>query len=408
VFSIRPNVAFTDGSPVTAEAVKAHYERARVDQRQSHYLSAIESIDVTGDLEVTFNLSGPFSALLHFLALGVGGVSAPSSLGPTEDMARNPVGTGPFMLESWEGQSTILVPNPDYWGEKPLLDQIEFRYIADESTRLAALEAGEIDVAANVPPAEFPTLDALGLNAVLTPYAQTFWLGFTQGSSPILDDVRVRRAIAMVTDNESLVDGVTEGLTRRASGFLPPELGITSATPITGSVDEAKALLADAGHPNGFEISLSSPIGRYLKDVEITQVVQAQLATIGITANINTLEYAAFADGMRAHQMEMFVLGWRMQASPDPYFRAVFLSTSTSNWSAYNDPEIDAMLDDAATASTLEEANRIYHEMDQKLIDDAAGVPIYYTNNLTGVAPTVHDLVVDPIGNYRVEKTWVE
>jgi peptide/nickel transport system substrate-binding protein len=142
--------------------------------------------------------------------------------------------------------------------------------------------------------------------------------------------------------------------------------------------------------------------------VEIAQVIQSQLAQIGITVNIEQLEYAGFAAKMKAHQTQMFVLGWRMQASPDPYFSAVFYSKSSSNWSNYNVPAIDSQMTQAQSAPTRDQANQIYAQMDQELIDDGAGVPIYYSSNLTGASSKVQDLVVDPFGNFILWNTWLK
>ena len=407
VFNLRHGVVFSDGEPFDAAAVKASIDRARTGQGQSHYLNMIASVDATSQYVVTFHLIQPFAPFLNYLAFGPASIEAPQSLGPTAAMARKPVGTGPFELKSWTGSTVVLQRNPKYWGTPPLLDGVQFQYIANDSSREAALEAGEVDVIQNVPPADFASLKSKSL-AILTPYAQTFWLGFTAGTNPALDNPQVRKAIAMAIDRHTIVTQVTEGLTREATGgFLPPELGIQPAQELPYDVTQAKQLLAEAGYPTGFSATLTTPIGRYLKDVEISQVIQAELAQIGITVTIDQLEYAGYAAKMESHQAQMFVLGWQMTPSPDPFFTAVFKSTSSADWSNYKNPTIDSELTQAEAAPSKQQADQIYAQIDQQLINDVAGVPIYYSNSLIGVSPKVHNLVVDPEGHFLLGKASV-
>jgi peptide/nickel transport system substrate-binding protein len=408
-FTIRPNVKFTDGSAVTPTAVKASFERARVGQRQSGYFEAVESITVEGD-DVVFKLKRPFAPFAQVIPLQAGAVQSPDSVTKFgEELGRNPVGSGPYRLVEWvPSERLVLERNPDYWGPAPYLDRIVFRYIQDESTRLAALEAGEVDVIHNPPPHRVADLAAGSRFQVLRgPYAQSFWLGFTH-SHPILQDARVRRAIAMAVDRKGLVTGVTEGLTREASGFIPPELMPSTARTLGMDLAAARQLLAEAGHPNGFQIELWSPIGRYLRDKEITEAVQAQLKGIGIDAQVKLLDYAGFIAGLGRHEAGLFVLGWGHIGSPDTMLRAVFGSKSTINWSDYKNPRLDELVDQAVGASTLEQAVSTWQQVDQALIDDAAGVPIYWSTTLYAARPNVRGFVFDPYGNLKLATAWVE
>ena len=409
-FTLRKGVKFQDGSPLTAAAVKKHFDRARTGQRQSSYYSMIDSVSTTGDLVVTFKLKSPFASFIQNLALQVGGIESPTSLDlPAADLARKPSGTGPFKLTEWVPTvRVVLERNPDYWGTKPRLDKIVFTFIQDENNRMAAVEAGDQDIIANAAPQRVAGLKSSKTLQLLTgPYSQSFFLGFT-ATNPILKDARVRQAIAMTVDSKALVEGVTEGVARVATGFLPPELMPTKAVPLKHDITKAKALLADAGYPTGFKIELWTPNGRYLRDKEITEALQSQLKAIGVDAQIKLLEYAAFVAGVGKQEAGLFVLGWAHTASPDSMLRAVFRSNSPINWSAYKNPAVDQLLDQAVAQPSFEKAVPFWQQADQLLIDDAAGVPIYWSVLLYAGSQKVHDFVVDSLGNLKLLETWIE
>lgn len=409
-FVLRRGVKFHDGTPLTAAAVKAHFDRAKTGQRQSSYYAALDSVTTDGDLTVTFKLKAPFASFIQNLALQVGAIQSPASLAlPAAELARKPVGTGPFKLSEWVPTvRVVLERNPDYWGAKPKLDKIAFTFVQDESTRMSALESGDQDVIANAAPQRAAALKSSStLQLVTGPYSQSFFLGFT-ATHPILKDVRVRQAIAMTIDNKPLVDAVTEGITRVSTGFIPPELIPTKAVPLKRDAARAKQLLADAGYPSGFKIELWTPNGRYLRDKEIVEAIQSQLKPLGVDAQIKLLEYAAFVAGLGKQEAGLFVLGWAHTASPDSMLRAVFRSNSPINWSAYKNPAVDQLLDQAVAQSSFEKAIPFWQQADQALLDDAAGVPIYWSVLLYASSRKVHDFKVDSLFNLKLIDTWIE
>jgi peptide/nickel transport system substrate-binding protein len=408
-FTLRKGVKFTDGTPLDGDAVKAHFERSMKALKGQRFHDMIKTITVSAE-KLTFTLSRPYTPFLGNLAFGTGGIQSPASIKQYGDqIAFNPVGSGPYKLADWQrGVSMRFVRNPDYWGTKPRLDEITVKFVQDESTRMASLEAGELDVIQNAPPQRAAELkNSKTLQLITRPYAQSFWLGFT-ATNQYLKDVRVRRAIAMVVDRTGLVNNVTEGIARVATGFLPPELAASTIKPITGDVAAAKQLLADAGYPSGFSIDLWAPNGTYLRDKEIAQAVQAPLKSIGVNANIRVLEYAAYADGLNRHEAGLFVLGWAHTSAPDAMLRGVFQSKSAANWSAYKNDNIDKLIDDAVAQPSYDQAVKIWQQIDQALIDDAAGVPIYWSTLLYATSAKVHDFFPTPLGMWDVNTTWKE
>jgi peptide/nickel transport system substrate-binding protein len=408
-FKLRKGVKFTDGTPLDGDAVKSHFERSMKALKGQRFHDMIKTITVSGET-LTFVLSRPYTPFLGNLAFGTGGIQSPASIKQYGDqIAFNPVGSGPYKLAEWvRGVSMKFVRNPDYWGAKPNVDTINVKYVQDESTRMASLEAGELDVIQNAPPQRAAELSkSQTLRLITMPYGQSIWLGFT-ATNQYLKDARVRRAIAMMVDRNALVGSVTEGIARVATGFLPPELVPSTVKPITGDVAAAKKLLADAGYPNGFTIDLWTPNGTYLKDKEIAQAVQTPLKSIGVTANIKVLEYAAYSDGLNRHEAGLFVLGWAHTSAPDAMLRGVFQSKSAANWSAYKNDAIDKLIDDAVAQPTYEAAIKIWQQIDQALVDDAAGAPIYWSSLLYATRARVHNFYPTPLGVWDVKTTWVE
>lgn len=409
-FTLREGVEFSDGSAFNAAAVEKFFLRAKDALKGVRFYGKIDSIATNGDYEVTFTLSEPYSPFLRNIAYATGGIQSPASLDTFDDeeLTRNPVGTGPFVLADWTGSTQTFERNEGYWGDPAPLDGLVLEFIPDDATRIAALENNEIDVVQNPPSFQVKDLaETPGLQVFQGSRAQNYFLAFNH-SNPLLQDLNVRRAIAMALDMTQLVDGVSEGLPRLASGFVPPELVMMDTQTIPYDPQGAMDLLADAGYPNGFEIDLSGAIGVVPNDVEMVENIQQQLAQVGITGITNITEYADYSDRLSRHEFGISGLAWAHTGTPDSWFRGVFHSESAANWSAYSNPDADALIDAAATAPSLEEAAEIWAELDQLLVDDVAGVPIYWASYAWAASDKVHDFGYHPLGILYVGSTWLE
>jgi peptide/nickel transport system substrate-binding protein len=409
-FTLRKDVKFTDGSPFNAAVVKRHFERAAQGNFGKAYYFMIDTIVAEGDTTVTFKLKQPYAAFINNLSIMTGGIMSNAAVDKFgETVGRNPSGSGPFKLSEWvAGERLVLERNPDYWGPKPYLDKIVLRYIADESTRMAGLEAGELQVIQNAPPQRAKDLKSSStLQLIQGPYAQTIWLGFTH-TNPILAKKEVREAIASVVDRDALVQGVTEGITRPASGFVPPEVIKTNVSATRPDQAKAKDLLTRAGYPNGFSIDFWVTTGRYIRDREIAQALQQPLKSIGIDAQIKAMDYAAFSSGMGRHEAALFILGWGSSSNPDTLLRTLFHSKSAANWSDYKNAQIDQQLDDAIVQSSYDNAVKIWSQAEKALLDDFAGVPIYWSSALYGASKKVQGFTQTPLGLYDLTRTWID
>lgn len=406
VFKLRSGVKFSDGTDLTGQDVKDQFDIDLTLPALKSWTEAIKSVTADG-LTVTFTLSHPSPSFLSNVANGPFSIqSAASRKMDPKELATNPVGTGPYKLQSWKGDVITLVRNDQYWGTKPTQQTITFTTVQDTTTRLNGLESGQFDIMQNVDPYTFTKLgdypDLVGLNV---PYVQTAFLLFTQ-VNPILKDQKVREAIALALDVPSIVKSATEGLFTPATSFIPPALGTSTAKARTQDIAKAKQLLTEAGYPNGFEIPLYNTNGRYVGDNQMAQIIQNQLAQVGITAKITVYEYAALLNLFKKPETGLVVVGWTNRATPDAMLGAMFASDGGFNWAVYKNPDFDALLTKAGSMATAEEAFPLWAQADQLLIDDVAGVPLYWANSLYAYRKGITGFGVNPLG--LVQVTTVE
>lgn len=385
VFELREGVEFTDGTAFDGEAVKTSLERAAEAPQGSGLLGVIESVDVLGDHEVQLNLSAPFSGILHNLSVAAAGIISPTAIAENEDgLAQEPVGTGAFMLDSWNiDESMTLVRNEDYWGETGNVQTLEIVVIPEASTRLSALQAGDVDIIENPPTSERETIEASdSMNILLAQKAQPVFLGFELENVP---DLELRRAIAMAIDTDAIVNDVIEGIGEPAdNGFLPPHLLTPPEDdPIAIEFDPegARAIVESEGL-EGTEISLTLPQEYYLRDAEIGEVIQSQLADVGITLNLVIQDGGTWYSTLLEHDTEMFYLGWGITAGdPADTLTRLFRSDAVNNHWGFSglDEEIDQL---ASLEVQTDERNDLMNDIQRVLIEDqVAVIPLYQSVN---------------------------
>ena len=302
-FHLRRGVRFQDGRPFDASTAKFSLERALAADSVNPQRSRLESVQRVEALDgrtLRLFLRRRSGSLLQNLAWGSWVMVSPDSVA---NNASHPVGTGPFRFSSWRrGDSLTVVRNTDYWGEVPPLDSATFKFIADPNAAYAALMAGDVDAFHYYPaPESFAQFAA-------DPRFKTF-VGPTEGETilslnnrrPPLDDLRVRRAVAHALDRRAIIDGAMFGYGTPIGSHFPPRN--PAYVDLTGQyahdVSEAKRLLAEAGFPNGFSVSLKLPPPSYAR--RGGEIVAAQLAEVGIHAAIENLEWAQWLDQVYAH-----------------------------------------------------------------------------------------------------------
>ncbi len=411
-FNLRRGVKFHDGTPFNAEAAKINFERMKVAPRGKPYFGMIESVTVEDDYTILIKTDRTFAPFIKNLCIPVGGMVSPKAIETYgKELGSHPVGTGRFKFKEWRPKERIvLVRNEDYWGEKAKLEEFVLRPIPEEGTRAMAFESGEIDVISDPLPHRIAQYKAKrDVNVITGPATRIVWVGFNSGDK-VLSNVKLRQAIGHAINRDEIVEYVVEGLAINAQAVIP---GIIQESKKTYNFEydpeKAKELLKEAGYPGGLELNLWTPEGRYLKDRQIAEAAQAQLAQIGIKANLRVMEWGAYLDSLFRHEQQIFIIGWGFSTGdPDAPFRGCFYSGSKFNFSNYEDPEMDKLLDKAVSTLDPEKREELYEVVQKKLIDEAVLVPIYHKLNIYATSKNVKDFHPHPMELVDISETTVE
>ncbi len=402
--NLRQGVTFHDGAAFTAEDVVATFERILNEETgaaaRANYLS-IESIETPDDFTVVFNLSAPDVPLLAALA------TTNAAIANKEDIESGAIatvanGTGPFKLDSWTPEeTTILSANAEWWGEGPFVDGIEIRIIPDETSILAALRAGTIDFALLNDPlvATLLTDDAsVVLNRVPAIAYHVLQLRAADTESP-LSQLAVRQAIACAIDRQEVLDtaslgegAVTGPLTMAAFALDPNELFCYEK-----NLDRARELMAEAGVEEGFTMTVIAANAEPPTALSEAQSIQAQLAEINITVEIESLELSVYVDRWLAGDFQAAVAlnGGR----PDPYtmYARYWQSTGNlNNVAGYIDATLDELM--AAGRAETDPAARyeIFAQLQRHLAEMAPWVWLYTGYEYTAQQAYVEGFVPYP------------
>lgn len=389
-FKLREGVKFHDGSDFTAEAVKMSFERI-IDPEfaspKAVILNMISEIKVIDDYTVQIITEKPFAPLPAHLAHNAGSIIAPAAIKAENDggktIAENPIGTGPFKFESWNrGAELKFVKNDDYWGEKPSIETVSIKVVPEQATRVAMIEKGEAHLmlvgASDVSRVE--AMDGITIDRVRG--TRMDYVSFNLNKAPY-DNVKVRQAIAMAINKDDVVNGILDGQGVPAVGPLAPNVVGNSQDlkPLPYDVEAAKALLAEAGYPDGFKTTIYVNEGSKER-ADIAELVQAQLAELNIEVDIEVIEWGTFLEKTAAGEHELFVLGWTTVTGDADYgLYALFHSAnhgSVGNRSFYTNPKVDELLDKGRTSTNQDDRNAAYKEISEILVEEAPMVYLHH------------------------------
>lgn len=420
ILKLRQGVNFSDGTPFNAEAVKMNLEYVLNPDNGSAFaflISRIQEIEVVDDYTVKLILDSDFAPLAAHLSHGALAMVAPSALEQGNDfLANNAIGTGPYMLERWDrAESVTLVRNPNYWGEPPAIDRLVFKVVQEDGARLVEVEAGTVDIAVRVPPAEAARVDANpNVNVITTPGLRTIYIFFNVTREPF-DDVRVRQAINYAVDVEAIVNQLFNGAARVSDApFAPPIFGYKPNPPYARDLEKARALLAEAGVPEGTSLVLYHPTGRYVQDALVADAVRAQLREVGLEVELRTLEWPQYVPFVRApageNQVQFAMLGWSTPTMDADYaLYALFHSSEHPpgfNGAFYSNPEVDRLLDEARTTVDPEVRRELYAQAIDIIWEEAPWLFLYSEVQLTAIRTNVEGFIVHP--NERLIATYAD
>ncbi|MBA2668625.1 MAG: hypothetical protein H0U69_16495 [Trueperaceae bacterium] len=399
VFDLRSGVTFHDGTAFDADGVVAYFDWLMdgdnpLGARGRSGLAGLAAWEATGPMQVTLTLDAPNGAFLFNLALANSYIASPSAL--EGDVARNPVGSGPFRFVEWQDGEYVHVERYDgYWGESAHVDAIRFLVVNNAATRVAMLEAEEVDWAEDLPAALVPSVDAApGLEVVATEstFARIFPMN-TQRAP--FDDVRVRQALNYAVDKEQLAQVVFRGFaTVMDSPLTTPVFGHTSVGPYPYDPERAIALLSEAGYGPGGDV-LAFDVLTFTGEEYTTggTVLQQMFADVGVQMTLNPTERGSLVEQIFLPLEETSFLAGLVGASSAtgdaartlavPFARGSWPPAS-NNWSFYDNPEVEALLAAGVATGDQDERLSIYAEVQRIIWDDAPWVFLYSPDNIAG------------------------
>lgn len=312
------------------------------------------------------------------------------------------IGTGPYTFVRFDKSGEAdLAKNPNYWGGEPEWDAVEIRTIGNAGARLAGLLAGDFDLIENPTTEDLPGLEASDeLTYTAIPSWRSIFLIFdvnpegangvvaADGSAP-LADVRVRQAMSMAINRQAIADRLFGGEATVANQFAPsyrtgaPELPALEYDP-----EKAKALLAEAGYPDGFAIDLAAPSDRYANGARVAQAITQYLSRIGIEVNLQTQPWSVFAGQRREGELGVFLYGWGHPQGAAQMISFAFASRNaelglgSSNYSNYQSDAFDAAIQAWAVETDEAKSHAFLGEAMRVAVEDLPGIPLYYQHTI--------------------------
>jgi peptide/nickel transport system substrate-binding protein len=413
-FHLRQGVMFSNGREMTAEDVKWSFERLIDPATGAGNAGRVgppeTEIEVIDDYTVAITHPEPFGIFPQSIGFDKStGIVAREST--EEDGSINvPIGTGPFQITEVEGTTRlVLEKNEDYWQEDlPYLDQIVIEPIPDDTVRETALRGGEIDWILAIAPQNFEALqDDPDIVVDTAPQLSYDYIGVNLTREPF-DDVRVRQAMALALDRDQLCQagffGLCDPLQDPIGEGSPWHFGYA---PYDRDVERARELLADAGYPDGFEMELL-PTTQYGETVRAAQVLQQQLAEIGIDATINAPEWTEWLELEGNFQYDVYICNWNGLIDADQYYYLQHHTGEVFNFTGYSNPEFDELVEEGRSMSEFDARYDIYEEANQILVDDAPYIYMYNKREIRAYAPYVEGFVVRPDQANNFWTVWLD
>lgn len=411
-FHIRKGVKFHDGSDLKAEDVKFSLERAMNSASVSYIVDFINKVDVVDDYTVTIELKAPYAPALRNLSVPFAAIVPKAVVEADEEGFKlHPIGSGPYKFVEWkQGDSVTLERFDDYYAGPAETQKLVMKVIPEASQRTIALETGEVDLAYDLLPND---LDRVRNNQELqlfeAPSLSCYYISMNMKQAPF-DNQKVRDAINCAIDRQLIIDTIANGSGQPANAIIAPAVfGYYNPGEYEYNPEKAKALLAEAGYPNGFETSIW--VNENQLRVEICQAVQAMLQDVGITCNIEVMEFGSFISKTSAGEHDMAYFGWSTSTT-DADYTYYSLEDSSQQGAAGNrsfiaDPEVDQLIKTGRTSTDESVRLKAYEDLAVKLKEINNNAPIYYDTITAGANAKVEGFVMDPIGYHKLEHVKV-
>ncbi|MFD1514583.1 ABC transporter substrate-binding protein [Halomarina rubra] len=421
--TIKDGATFSNGDPVTAEDVKYSFlAPVEEETENASELNMIDSISTDGEKSVTFTLKYPYAPFPNTLTWYV----VPKSVREEDKDAFNAgdtlVGSGPYTFESWqEGNYARIAANTDYWDEpKPMLDEVEFVPVEEATTRVTTLKNGENDIIEEIPPKQYPTVEAIGDASVdEVPGIGYFYLAFNCKTGPTADP-KVREAIDYTFSMDTAVGNYVEPTGVRQYSPLPKSIAEDWNMPLDQwkeiphdkDVDKAATMLEEAGVSKDYQFKVIVPPDDKREQIGIT--VSNGLKEAGYNCSVQRLDWGAFLDKYVSgdeNEYNMYTLGWSGTPDPDAFTYYLFGRTEDTlgvtngtYWGENSEAGKQAAekFVQARKTNSQEERQTLYQEGITTLLEERAHLPAYNLKNSFGVKDYVSDFTSHPVNSFTL------
>jgi peptide/nickel transport system substrate-binding protein len=416
-FELRSGVKFHDGSDFTADDVAFSINRIKdpaIKSPRASDFGAVTAVTAVDKDTVQFKLNKPYSPLLSKLANSQNVIVAKEAVATINS---KPVGTGPFEFVEYIPQvRMVLKKNPNFWGrdgqdrQLPYLDGMVYSYIPDATARTTALRSGAVDWIEYVPSADVTTLrkepNLRVVGGLSTNYRALY---FNVANKPF-DNPLVRQAIAYAVDRKEIVDVALFGVGGVAAtgANIPPKTAYSVTGPYnTPNIEKAKQLLTQAGFPNGLDMNLYvTSTYDFLRTP--AEIIQAQLAKIGVRVKITAEEWSVYLPKVLNKQYDVTILGSSGAVDPDDYLYSAFKTGSNSNLDNFSDSQVDTLLEQGRSTSGASARDKIYAQIQNRLLELSPMVYLFHSTQFVGLTTRVRGFEHFPNTSYiSLRRTWI-
>jgi len=411
IIKIRNGIAFDDGTPLDAKAVKFSFERVlKIGKGPADNLGAIKAVDVVDDYTVKVRLKNAFGPFLQTLATDAACLINPNVMKHEKDgdlaqawLAQHTDGSGPFKITEWSrGERCVLEAKPNYWGAKPKLKKVIIRFMRESSDQRMALENGDIDIAEGILIDQIAALES-NPDVVVRRYpSQLVEYVYLNCQKPKLDNKLVRQALNYAVDYKGIIEHVLQGNGVQMRGPVPQ--GMWGHNPdvfqYQQDVEKAKSLLKEAGYDKGLELKLIYSERRASWE-QIATVLQSNFADIGVTLKIELMANPTLRDKIDRGDFELCLGAWSPDyADPSMFMNFWFDSENgglPGNRSFYKNEKVDQLIRKALTLSDQKERTSLYNEAQDIIMVDAPYIFLYQTQAIVPMRKEVKGYVFNPM-----------
>ncbi len=412
-FKLRRGVKFSDGHEFTAEDVAATFNRVPKVVNSpgpfSIYTRGAKSWEIVDPYTIRFKTEGVYPLLaqdfsqVYIISKTVGENVSTGDF----NNGKAVIGTGPYKLVSFVSDDrVVMVRNDNYWGDKPDWANVTYRFISKDGVRVAALLSNDVEVIDVVPPPDMPRLKStpgVSFSEIASLRCIYLKLDTAHDSSPYitdnagkkldknpLRDLRVRQALSIAINRQAIVDRVMQGAALATGQMMPPGAnGYVPDLPAPAfDPERAKKLLAEAGYPNGFQITLIGPNNRYVNDAQIIQAIGQMWQRVGIKTTVEALPFAVIAQRQSRNDMSALLIGWATGGEPSTALRSNLMTRNnekgygSTNFSGFSNAEVDRLTIEGLRTADDEKREELFKQAMRIGMEDLGVVPLHMQKNI--------------------------